>query len=71
MSAKDGKDRLIDATIEAIVKLTLWFAHAGIWWGCWNTLFPRWEPSVPAITYWQAFALVGLIRMLIAQKGHA
>lgn len=49
---------------ELFTTILAWFIGAVIVWMCWNALFPVWISMLPAITYWKAFALVGVARTL-------
>lgn len=44
-----------------------WPLRALILWLCWNGIFPDWV-NVPALTYWRAFALTGVVMCLLPRK---
>ncbi len=41
-----------------------WFIGALVVLVCWNSLFPEWY-NLPALTYWRAFALYGVVQTLL------
>lgn len=44
-----------------------WFVSALVLWLFWDALFPEWV-NLPALTFWRAFALIGISKTLLPRS---